>query len=112
MDITYFSFFPKSLKLRQLKVAIVFLHDAFRFEAWLAGYNKRIQKQYWKLFKDNGQDGFRVPSTTEGVDSIIESVLVENPDFGDLDTLTKQIEKGTLRFIQDVENILSKRQNI
>ena len=32
MDMTYFSFFPKSLKRRKLKVAIVFLHEAFRFE--------------------------------------------------------------------------------
>jgi hypothetical protein len=112
MDMTYFSFFPKALKLRQLKVAIVFLHDTFKFEAWLAGSNKRIQTQYWKLFKDISRDGFRVPSTIEGVDSIVESVLVENPDFGDLNTLTKQIEKGTLRFIQDVETVLSERRDV
>ena len=44
----------------------------------------------------------------EGVDSIVEGILVENPDFGDLDTLTRQIERGTLKFIEDVENFLSK----
>ena len=27
MDMTYFSFFPKSLKLRELKVGVVFVHD-------------------------------------------------------------------------------------
>ena len=32
MDMTYFSFFPESLKLLKLKVAIVFVHDTFRFE--------------------------------------------------------------------------------
>ena len=30
MDMTYFSIFPKSMKDRKLKIAIVFLHDAFR----------------------------------------------------------------------------------
>lgn len=35
MDMTYFSFFPKSLKLRGFKVGIVFIHDISRFEVWL-----------------------------------------------------------------------------
>ena len=43
----------------------------------------------------------------KGVDSIIEGILVENPDFSDLDALTKHIERGTLKFIEDVENFLS-----
>jgi len=36
--------------------------------------------------------------------------LAENPDFSDLDTLTEKIEKGTLRFIDDVENFLSENR--
>ncbi len=108
MDMTYFSFFPESLKLRNLKVAIVFLHDTCRFEVWLAGYNKQVQTKYWKLFKERGWNKYRIPSTTKGADSIIEYTLVENPDFSDLDTLTKQIESGTLKFIMDVEDYLAK----
>ncbi len=46
MDMTYFSFIPESLKHRHLKIAIVFIHEAFRFEAWLAGYNKQVQTEY------------------------------------------------------------------
>jgi hypothetical protein len=107
MDMTYFSFFPQSLKLRKLKVAIVFVHDKFRFEVWLAGYNKYVQAKYWNLFKESHWNKYRVPSTIKGVDSILEYTLVENPDFSDLDTLTKQIESGTLKFIQDVEGFLS-----
>ena len=42
------------------------------------------------------------------MDSIVEHILVDNPDFGDLDTLTKQIERGTLNFIEDIEKFLSK----
>src|SRR5512138_2856547 len=54
MDMTYFSFFPKSLKLQGLKVGVVFVHCQFRFEVWLFGYNKGIQAKYWKLFKESG----------------------------------------------------------
>jgi hypothetical protein len=108
MDMTYFSFFPESLKRRKLKVGIVFIHESIRFEAWLFGYNKQIQYKYWKLVKESGWKKYRIPSTTKGADSIIEHILVDNPDFSDLDALTKQIERGTLKFIKDVENFLSK----
>jgi len=107
MDMTYFSLFPKSLKGRKLKIAIVFIYDTFRFEVWLAAQNKQVQTEYWKLVKGSNWNKYRIPSTTKGVDSIIEYILVDNPNFRDLDTLTKQIEEGTLTFIKDVENFLS-----
>jgi hypothetical protein len=107
MDMTYFSFFPKSLKQRDLKIAIVFIHDAFRFEVWLAGFNKQVQTKYWKLFKESDWNKYHLVSTTKGVDSIMEYILVDNPDFSDLDALTKQIERETLKFIKDVESFLS-----
>jgi len=108
MDMTYFAFFPASLKQRKLKVGIVFLHEAFRFEVWLFGYNKEIQKKYWDLFKEKDWDKYHIPLNLKGIDSILEHVLVDNPDFGDLDVLTKQIEKGTLEFIENVESFLNK----
>ena len=108
MDMTYFPIFPKLLKDRKLKIAIVFLYDAFRFEVWLAGVNKQVQSKYCRLFKESDWNQYHVVSTTKGVDSIVEYILVDNPDFSDLDTLTKQIERGTLKFIEDVEEFLSK----
>ena len=108
MDMTYFSFIPESLKSKKLRIAIVFCYDTFRFEVWLAGYNKQIQTKYWKLFKESDWNKYRIPSATKGVDSIVEFTVVENPDFRDLDTLTKQIERGTLKFIKDVEDFLLK----
>jgi hypothetical protein len=108
MDMTYFSFFPESFKQRKLKVAIVFIHNTFRFEVWLAGYNKQVQSRYWKLFKESNWNKYRIVSTTKGVDSILEHVLVDDPDFSDLDSLTKQIENATLKFIQDIESFISK----
>lgn len=108
MDMTYFPFTPKSLIDRKLKIAIVFVHEAFRFEVWLAGYNKQVQSQYWKLLKENGWEQYPVVATIQGADSIVEHVLVGNPDFSDLDVLTKQIERETLKFISDIESFLAK----
>lgn len=109
MDMTYFSFTPKTLKDRNLKIAIVFNYDAFRFEVWLGGYNKQVQAEYWQLLKESGWDSYHLVPTTEGMDSILEHTLVADPDFSDLDTLTKQIESETLRFAADVEKFLSKQ---
>ena len=107
MDMTYFPVIPKTLKPRRLKIAIVFLHESFRFEVWLAGSNKQVQAKYWKLFKESGWSQYRIVPTTKGVDSILEYIAADNPDFSDLDALTKQIESKTLKFISDVENFLS-----
>lgn len=107
MDMTYFSFFPQSLKKRNLKIAVVFIHEAFRFEAWLAGYNKQVQAKYWKLFKESEWNKYQIVPTTKGADSILKNILVNHPDFRDLDTLTGQIERGTLNFIKDIESFLS-----
>ncbi len=111
MDMTYFPCFPKSLKNRNLKIAIVFIHETFRFEAWLAGFNKQVQAKYWKLFTESDWDKYPLVSSIKGVDSIIEHILVENPDFSDLDALTKQIERETLKFITDIESFLSEPEN-
>ncbi len=109
MDMTYFSFFPESMKKRNLKAAIVFNYDQFRFEIWLAGYNKQVQQKYWKLFKESDWSKYRIVPTARGVDSIVEHILADNPDFDNLDLLTKQIEARALNFIKDVEGFLSVR---
>lgn len=107
MDLTYFHFFPKSLKPRKLKIVVLFIHDTFRFEVWLAGNNKKVQTEYWNLFTESNWNKYHLASTTKGVDSILDHILIDNPDFRDLDTLTKQIEQGTLEFIKDIEIFLS-----
>ena len=109
MDMTYFAVFPPLLKLRKLKIAIVFLHEAFRFEAWLSSVNKTVQAKYWNLVREQAWNKYRIPPTIKGIDSIVEYVIVEKPSFRDLDALTKQIEQGTLEFIKDVETFLSKQ---
>jgi hypothetical protein len=111
MDMTYFSFSPESLKDRRLKIAVVFVYDTFRFEVWLAGYNKQVQTSYWKVFKESGWHKYRIVPTTKGVDSLVEHVLVDNPDFSDLGALTNQIESATLEFIENIEGFLSTHEN-
>jgi hypothetical protein len=107
MDMTYFSVVPDSFKQRKLKIAIVFLHEAFRFEAWLAANNKGVQSEYWKRFKESKWNKYHIVQPAKGVDSIVEHVLVEEPNFGDLDTLTNQCERETLKFTKDIESFIS-----
>jgi len=111
MDMTYFAVVPPSLKARKLKIAVVFVYDTFRFEVWLSGANKQVQAQHWKRIKESGWDKYRLVPTTKGADSIIEHVLVDNPDFSDLAALAERIESGTLQFIADVERFLAERDN-
>ena len=106
MDMTYFSFFPDSLGSRNLKTGIVFIHETCQFEVWLFGVNKQVQSHYWKLIKDSGWSQYKLVETTKGEDAILTHVLVEEPNFEDLDGLTDQIEQGTLRFVRDVEVFL------
>jgi len=106
MDMTYFAFTPELLNKKKLKVAIVFVHEKMRFEVWLAAKNKKIQEEYWKLFKASSWDKYQITSRIKNVDSIIEYVLVEQPDFSDLNTLTEQIEYETVKFIKDVQDFL------
>jgi hypothetical protein len=107
MDMSYFTFTPETLKSRKLKVALIFVHDEARFEVWLVGFNKQVQKEYWEVFKQCNCCEYRVPETTKGVLSIAEHILTDNPDFDDSDTLTTQIERGMLRFIERIEHILA-----
>jgi hypothetical protein len=107
MDMSYFALVPETLKGRSLKIAIVFLHKEFRFEVWLAAANKKVQTEYWKQIKDSGWDQYRLVPTPQGYDSIIEHVLVDEPDFSDLDALTQKIEDGTMNFIKEIEYYLT-----
>jgi len=110
MDMSYFAIVPLSLKQHNLKVAIVFNYEAFRFEAWLAGVNRQIQGKYWELFRDSRWTEYRVVAPAKGVDAIIECDLAENFDFGDLGSLTASVEEKAVEFIADIEKFLSEHE--
>ncbi len=106
MDMSYFSVIPPALKDRKLKIAVVFIHEACRFEVWLAGVNKGVQAEYWQRIKENGWTKYKTVSTLEGADAIIEHILVEDPNFDDLEGLTQKIRIGVKHFTWDVEEFI------
>lgn len=103
--ITYFPFTPKELKEQKLKIAIVFNYQKSVFEIWLAAQNKEIQKKYWELFKNSDWDKYHIPQSTAEGFSIVDDVLIENPNLED-DTLIEHIESKSLRFIRDILEVL------
>ncbi|MFZ5881899.1 MAG: DUF7000 family protein [Chloroflexota bacterium] len=107
LDMTYFAVFPPALKERGLKIAVVFNYEAFRFEAWLAARNRKVQRQYWELFKEGAWDGYRVVAPAQGIDSIVECDLAADFDFGDLESLSAGIERTTAAFLADLEVFLA-----
>jgi DNA gyrase inhibitor GyrI/AraC-like DNA-binding protein len=106
MTITYFPFTPKTLKEQKLKIAIVFNHQKVRFEIWLAGQNKQIQQKYWEIFKDSDWNKYHIPSAIDKGFSIVDNILVENPDFDDFEILTEKIETRAMEFIKEIIRIL------
>jgi len=89
------------------QVAIVFNYDAFGFEAWLAGRNWKVQRQYWELFKDSQWPAYRVVTPAKGIDSILECDLATDLDLDAPDALTASIETATVAFIDDIERFLA-----
>ena len=107
LDMTYFAILPASLKQRDLKIAMVFNYEAFGFEGWLAGANRKVQKKYFELVKKSQWNEYRLVTPAKGVDSIIERNLAEDFDFDDLDSLTARIEENTAEFVDHIEGFLS-----
>jgi len=106
MDMTYFAFTPCGLRDRKLKIAVVYLHEGGRFEVWLGGSNRKIQAEYIDLLSRKNIGRYKLSQVYPGVDSIIESTLVEHPDFDHPEELKEQIEKKLIEFIDDVISIL------
>jgi AraC family transcriptional regulator len=102
MNFTYFPFTPFFLKVQKLKIVIIFNHVKMRFEICLAGQNRQIQKKYWEMFRESNWNTYHVPgSVTEGF-SIVDHIMVDNPDFDNLDQLTAQIDSETMEFIKNI----------
>jgi len=106
MDMTYFSFTPPELKSKKLKAAVVYLHEECRFEVWLGGVNRKVQAEYIEKLRKKEIGGYKLSQVSPGVDSIIELVLTESPDFGNPEQLKVQLEEKTIGFIHDMVSIL------
>lgn len=76
-----------------------------RFEIWLLGNTIPIQKKYWELLKTTkwNQGNTEMPKY-----SISETILVEDPDFNDLSTLTELIESKMSKVSDEILDYLKK----
>lgn len=108
MDMTYFSFTPRNLAERKLKLAVVYLHEENRLEAWLAGGNRRIQAEHIKLLKNCELGGYKLSEASPGVDSIIEAIIIDEPDFDDRGGFIRDSEAAIMSFSAKLTDILGK----
>ena len=99
MDYTYFYYSNDFLKSKKLKLGIVLNHLEMRFEIWLLGNTIPNQKKYWELLKTTkwNKDKTEMPKY-----SILETTLVENPDFNNLNALTEQIETEMIKVSNEI----------
>ncbi len=99
MDYTYFYYSNDFLKSKKLKFGLVLNHLEMRFEVWLLGNTIPNQRKYWELLKTTK---WNKGKTEMPKYSILETTLVENPDFNNLDLLTKQIETQMLKVSEEI----------
>ena len=107
MDYSFFSLSSPKLKQEKLKVAIIFAHKQFTFEVWLVGQNKGIQKTYWEAVQATSWKNYQIPGSISNTEAILMKSLAKDPNFNNLPALTLQIERGTLKLIDDVEAFLT-----
>ncbi|MGL5436113.1 MAG: DUF7000 family protein [Lachnospiraceae bacterium] len=105
MDFTYFPFFDDFLRERKLRFGIVLNHQQMRFELWLMGQNAEVQNQYWELLKTTkwniGRDN--MPRY-----SVLETILVEELNFNDLDALSVEIASASVDITKEIMNYIPK----
>jgi hypothetical protein len=107
-DMTYFALFPDALKKRNLKLAIVFNYQTFRFEIWLAARNRQLQRRYFEMLLAAGYKKHPLVEPGMGIDAIVEAVLAEDYSLDDEAHLTAQIVEGVKIFERDIVTFLSK----
>ncbi len=107
MDMTYFALTPADLKQKKLKIAVVYLHEQGKFEVWLAASNRKIQAEYIKLLRRKDTGKYALSEVLPGVDSIIETILVEQPDFDHPEELKEQMAAKIIPFVDDMRSLLA-----
>lgn len=61
MDISFFSLTTKALKAKELKVAVVYVHENSWFELWLTGRNSGVKNKYRRALQDKGLTSILFP---------------------------------------------------
>ena len=106
MDMTYFAIYSQSMKKRRLKIAIVYLHQENRFEVWLGGINRAVQAEYIQKFSHVDLKEYKLSQVSPGVDSIVEHVIVEKPDFDSRENLIEKIISQAIKFAEKMMGII------
>lgn len=106
MDMSYFAFTPVELKQKNLKIAVVYLHEQNQFEAWLGGTNRKVQAEYIEKLSRLDIGDYKLSKVNPGIDSILELQIVEQPDFDQEEELMKKIESMTIDFASDILSML------
>ncbi|RBW62486.1 hypothetical protein DS884_02475 [Tenacibaculum sp. E3R01] len=104
MDYTYFYYSNDFLKSKKLKLGLVLNHVEMRFEVWLLGNTIPNQKKYWELLKATkwNKDKTEMPKY-----SILETTLVDDPDFNNLNSLSEHIETKMIQVSDEILNYLN-----
>ena len=105
-NFSYFSLTTEELKRQKLKFVIILNHKELYFSICLSGQNKSIRKKYWKIFKGSNWNKYHLAESIDDSLSIIDQTIVKEPDFNNRMSLTEQIEKESLKFINEIKNIL------
>ncbi len=105
-NFSYFSLTTEELKKQKLKFVIILNHQALSFSICLSGQNKSIRKKYWEVFRGSDWDKYHLAASIDNSLSIIDHTIVEIPNFSDTISLTKQIEKESLTFIEELKVLL------
>ncbi len=105
-DYSYFSLTTEELKKQKLKFVIILDHKTLCFSICLSGQNKSIRKKYWKIFKDSDWSKYHLAESIDNSLSIIDQIIVENPNFDDKRSLTQKIEIESIKFIKELRDTL------
>ncbi len=105
-NFSYFSLTTDELKKQKLKFVIILNHKELYFSICLSGQNKSIRKKYWKIFKDSNWNKYHLAESIDNSLLIIDHTIVEEPNFKNKRSLTKKIEKESMKFIKDLKDIL------
>ena len=103
MDFTYFPFFNEYLRKEKLRFGIVLNHSEMRFELWLMGQNSEIHEKYWNLLKTSFWNQKR---TDMPIYAVLEVILMDNPDFDDMDALTVRVTEEAICATEEILNYL------
>ena len=103
LDYTYFYYSNDFLKSKKLKFGLVLNHLEMRFEVWLLGNTIPIQTEYWHLLKATK---WNIDKTEMPQYSILEAVIINNPDFNNLELLSQTIHKNLVQTTDEVIDLL------